>query len=507
MTNENRKTDVDMPDESEQLGPEDNAELLEIKKENLTGRQLRIARKLAQRHGLNAVSDLDAIRKLRRAGIDPFKQAVMDIGNRSATDTAAVGKIDPAKVPAEQARDLPAARAETSPSNETPRIDPNARELAVRKIQRDLLRRRRRKLIRLIARVTFFVTIPTLFAAYYFYSVATPMYAAHSEFSVSKAQSPIAAAAGGLMSGSLFATQKEAVQVQGFLTSRDAMVQLDDKIDLRAVWSDETIDVLQRLKPDASNEAMFKMYEKRVIIGYDPTEGILKMEVIAPDPEASLEMSKVLLEFAEGMVDQSSARARNDQMSGASASFESAEKKLKAANDRILQLQKERGVLSAELEITSQFTQITALETELLAREGTLVELNSNARPNKAKVRAQESRVASLKAQIAELRSGLTADSEKSKSLAEISGELLAAQSQLIVRQTMMTQSLTLLEAARIEANRQTIYLTQSVAPVLPDAAAYPKAFENTLLSALIFAGIYLMISLTASILREQVTT
>jgi capsular polysaccharide transport system permease protein len=58
-----------------------------------------------------------------------------------------------------------------------------------------------------------------------------------------------------------------------------------------------------------------------------------------------------------------------------------------------------------------------------------------------------------------------------------------------------------------MEANRQVRYLTTSVKPVPPQEAAYPRAFENTILAFLIFSGIYLMISITASILREQVTS
>jgi capsular polysaccharide transport system permease protein len=42
---------------------------------------------------------------------------------------------------------------------------------------------------------------------------------------------------------------------------------------------------------------------------------------------------------------------------------------------------------------------------------------------------------------------------------------------------------------------------------VAPDTAAYPRAFENTLLAFLVFSGIYLMVSMTASILREQVSS
>ena len=45
------------------------------------------------------------------------------------------------------------------------------------------------------------------------------------------------------------------------------------------------------------------------------------------------------------------------------------------------------------------------------------------------------------------------------------------------------------------------------VTVIAPDEATYPRAFENTALAFLVFSGIYLMISLTASILREQITS
>ena len=70
----------------------------------------------------------------------------------------------------------------------------------------------------------------------------------------------------------------------------------------------------------------------------------------------------------------------------------------------------------------------------------------------------------------------------------------------------LMASALQAMETARVEANRQTRYLSIAVNPVRPDAAAYPRAFENTLVALLIFTGIYLMISMTIAILREQVT-
>ena len=57
-------------------------------------------------------------------------------------------------------------------------------------------------------------------------------------------------------------------------------------------------------------------------------------------------------------------------------------------------------------------------------------------------------------------------------------------------------------EATRVAADRQARYLATSVVPVRPEDPSYPLKFENTLLSFLIFGGVYLIMSLTASILR-----
>ena len=80
------------------------------------------------------------------------------------------------------------------------------------------------------------------------------------------------------------------------------------------------------------------------------------------------------------------------------------------------------------------------------------------------------------------------------------------AQVDLETRTLMMQESLQQLESARIEANRQVRYLSTGVNPIPTDEPAYPRAFENTLLTFFVFAGLYLMISLTVSILREQVS-
>jgi capsular polysaccharide transport system permease protein len=87
-----------------------------------------------------------------------------------------------------------------------------------------------------------------------------------------------------------------------------------------------------------------------------------------------------------------------------------------------------------------------------------------------------------------------------------MSAELRMAQVDLETRTMMMQESLQQLEAARIEANRQVRYLSTGVNPIPPDEATYPARLREHALAFLVFSGIYLMLSLTASILREQVS-
>ncbi len=115
-------------------------------------------------------------------------------------------------------------------------------------------------------------------------------------------------------------------------------------------------------------------------------------------------------------------------------------------------------------------------------------------------------RIATLESEIALLRSKLVEEDSSGQSLARVQSELAIAQADADTRQMMLSQSLQSMETARIEANRQARYISLSVAPVAPDEATYPRAFENTMVAMMIFAGIYLILSMTAAILREQVS-
>jgi capsular polysaccharide transport system permease protein len=475
-------------------------ELAEIRKEGLTGRQLRMARRLAQKHGLPATSDYDAVRLLRREGIDPFHRANM------LELVSAEGKPLQTTDPADRVQ-LPQT-VDKSPKLPSPRVlDAAERARSVMEIQADIARRRRRKLVLLFTRLAFFVLLPTLIAGYYFYAIATPMYATKSEFVIQKAESG-STSLGSLFAGSGLATSQDSITVQSYLTSRDAMLRLDADLGFKAHFQNPEIDAIQRLDAGASNEEAYKLYKRNVKIGFDPSEGIIKMEVVAASPELSAAFSEALIRYSEERVDNLTTRLREDQMAGAVESFREAEDKRAGAQAEVLRLQQELGVFDATSEASTLNAQIATFETQLSEKQLQLQQLLDNSRPSQARVEGVRGDIRRLEALVAELRGKLTVTggTASGESIAQISGQLAVAQSDLETRTMLMQQALQQLEAARIEANKQTRYLEMGVHPVAPDQPTYPRSFENTILSFLIFAGIYLMISITASILREQVS-
>ena len=483
-----------------------------IRREGLTGRQLRMARRVAQKQGIAATSDFDAVLQLRQVGVDPFQrntilELVAPDGKTDAAQAAPqagaptkeLGRIQlPQTVPQDGAN-LPS----------TERANPAAdRSRDIFKIQRDIAKRRRRKLALLLTRLSFFVFIPTIIVGYYFMFMATPMFATNSEFVIQQADSTGSSAGGlgGMFQGTGMATQQDSITVQSYLASRAALVRLDEDHGFRAHFSAPEIDSVQRLTPDATNEALFELYQKRVKISYDPTEGILRMEVIAATPEASQEFSESLIEYAEEQVDQLTRRLREDQMAGALASYQSAETRRSEALAEWLKIQESTDIIDPAATTGAIISQVSALESQRQQLQLSLAGKLSVSRLNQAQVDGLRAQITNLDTLINDLRSQMTSTSDGGNSIASDNTRLRLAEENYNFQTVLVQQALAQMEATQIEANRQVRYLSMGVEPVAPDEATYPRAFENTMLAFLIFSGIYLMISLTSSILREQVT-
>ena len=462
-----------------------------IRREGLTGRQLRMARRMAIKHNLPATSDFEAVRLLRNKGIDPFQRSnMLELVVPSEGDTNGDSGAQ--------------GGSHQLPSTET--VSPaQRRAIEVSQIQRELAKRRRKKGLLLLLRMMIFIMVPTLISAYYFYAIATPMYSTKSSLVIQKGD-------GGTATPSLLgnstplATQQDSIVVQEFLQSKDAMLRLDTDEGFKAQFTQDWIDPLQRLDADASIEETYKTYKRHVSIAYDPTDGVVKLEVLAPDPEVAKEFNMALIRYAEEQVDNLSLRKRTTSVADAEDGLEKAERDRREAQEDLLRLQQEVNIADPTEKLAALRAQISQREVELQEKQLQLEALLENSRPNQARVDATRADVIRLERLLSSLNAEMLEASTGQNSLVEKSLRIEMAKADLGTRDMMLQEALSRLGTAQRDAQSQARYLEEGVRPIASEDPAYPRKFENAILSFLIFGGIYLMISLTASVLREQIS-
>ncbi|MEM9009731.1 MAG: capsule biosynthesis protein [Pseudomonadota bacterium] len=466
---------------------EDDEALGGASAEAQSARYKRRARRRARRLGFDPQSDEEAIELLVSRGIDPMAPEA---------DTSYEALLP---VPAPQPAERPGVLLEQT-------IDEAADDQInqIEEIQQQLVERRRRRFMLLALRLIFFVFLPTLAVGIYYFRYATDMYETKSEFVIQ--QNEGGQGIGSLLGGTSFATATDSIVVQGFLTSKEAMLRLDEEHGYISHFQDERIDPIQRLSADATIDEAYGLYGRNVVVGYDLTEGVLRMDVIAATPEAAETFAAALAGYAEERVDDLTTKVREDALTEQRMNVTEAATRVDEAAETLARLQGERGVFSAEMEVTMLQSMIQLLMQQRQEKELELVQIQGNARPNQTQVEVLQAEIANLTTAIDERRSEMMAETAQGGTLLDANAELRKAEANLLTRQTILSEALSSYESARVEANRQVRYLSVSVYPIAPDVATYPRKFEYTVLAFLIFLAVYVLLSLTVSILREQMS-
>jgi capsular polysaccharide transport system permease protein len=254
-------------------------------------------------------------------------------------------------------------------------------------------------------------------------------------------------------------------------------------------------------------EKTYRTYKKMVKVSFDPTEGIVRVRVNAADPGTSVAFSKALITYAEEQIDHLTERLRSEQMKGAREIYNEAEQKMRGAQEAFIAMQKQAGSINPSAQGEAVSARISRYEDEIQAKRLELASILDNPRPNPARVEGVQTDIARLESVLADLRKEISSGADGgTESLADLSSSVRMAELELSTRQGMLQQALANLENARIEADRQVRYVAVNVQPVAPDEPTYPRVIEDTILTFFVLMGIYLMISVTASILREQVS-
>lgn len=340
------------------------------------------------------------------------------------------------------------------------------------------------------------VILPTLVAATYFYGIAAPQYVSEARFIVNSrnndggmqaaAMRAAAGAALGGFGGGM--ASSETNSIRDFLSSLDAVQQAHEKLDLVELWRRPEADFLARLW-FTEPERLTRFYNHMVSVALDPTTNVTTLRVRSFRPEDSRELAETLLAASEGLVNRLSERARSDTLRIARQEVEIAEQRVQESRTAMIRFREQEKELDSAGAVQAAVVLRGQLEGALAQARAELTERLQFMRPDNPALQATRNRIEALERQITEERSRHT-DMNSNLGGAILVRQLAAYERLMLEREFADKQlaSATMgLEQARMEAQRQQLYLSRIVQPNLAVYPLYPRQFTNV---ASIFLGL-----------------
>jgi capsular polysaccharide transport system permease protein len=345
------------------------------------------------------------------------------------------------------------------------------------------------------------VGLPTLVAGVYYFAIASDLYLSEAKFIVRSPKQVQTNTIGALLqSTGLGRAVDDTAVVQDFIMSRDAVRKLEQQDDLRAIFGRPEGDFVTRFPGILSRsdfEALFRRYDWFVSVETDTSSGVTALRAKTYRPEDAQKIAAALLSYSEQLINELNDRARKDALDTARREVDRAEQRIAAIQEELTAYRVRQKMLDPKTASVGVLELIGQMNTALATARTQLGELLKNS-PNSPQIALVKTRITSLDNLIAEERAKLSGESNSVvATLTEY--ERLTLDRELAEK--ALASAFTSLEAARLEAQRQQLYLETIAQPHLADYPLYPKriiSFGMVLASCLLAYGIAWLLVVSA---------
>jgi capsular polysaccharide transport system permease protein len=348
------------------------------------------------------------------------------------------------------------------------------------------------------------VLVPSVLFAAYLWLIAADRYVSEARYVIrtSNSTNPTSSDAM-LQSVGLGRTSDDAYAVTEFMMSRDAVSFLVRNSRLRDAVGDPRGDFLWRFPnffTPNNEEGLFRHYKRIVSAIYDPTSNVGTLRVEAFSPKAAQRIASGLLSAAETLVNRLNDRAHHDAIALAQSEVERAETRVSEAQARLTAYRIHESMIDPTHATVAGLEAIGKLSTDSAQLSMHLSELRRIS-PQSPQIATLQTRQAAIEKQIAIERRRLAGDRDSiATKIAEF--ERLSLEREFSDR--VLSTALTALEVARMDAQRQQIYLERVAQPNLPDYPTYPYRILWTLTVLIASYMLFRIVDVIAADMRRH---
>ena len=220
-------------------------------------------------------------------------------------------------------------------------------------------------------------------------------------------------------------------------------------------------DFWARLKRGATKEELTQYWNGMVTTYVDGPSEIVTVSARAFRPQDALTLSTAIIDLSEKLVNDVSARARNDAMRRAEQEVRRSEDKVQQALVDLRKFRNGEGFIDPTAAATSTSKLLLGLMSEKIRLQNDLFVSSRAMSKNAPTVQTIKSRIESLDNQIDNLKSQLTGNADD-KTLSNSLAKFEELELRRIFAEKLYTMSQDALERARVRAEQQNLYLTFS---------------------------------------------
>ena len=323
---------------------------------------------------------------------------------------------------------------------------------------------------------------------------------AENRSTISDVVSTMTSWAGIASSGS---TTQDMFIASDYIRSSTIIEDIGGKARLAAFYSRPEIDWIGRLDPEGTLERMSRYWRKKVSAVIDTPSSVVTVRVRAYSPEDAVTLASAVLERSEALINDISDRIRRDALNRAENEVKLAQQRLEKARAELLVFRRQNNIIDPELSAKSMSETLAKLVRERIQLDYMRSSVSGSMSRDAPSQRVLASQIASLDAQIQQVQGQLTGKDQEATLANQISGfENLSLSVQFGERLYAISQAS--YEKARVEAERQQLYLVVINRPSLPERAYYPRILLDTGLVAIAAFILWGMIALIVAWVRDH---
>lgn len=352
------------------------------------------------------------------------------------------------------------------------------------------------------------IALPLAVVMAYLFAVAEDQYASSTGFTVRQEDSASASdLLGGLSQFVGGGGSGNTDVLFEFIQSQEIVEAVQDDVDLIGHYTQNwPRDVAFSIWPDATIEDLLWFWKRMVRVSYDRASGLMDVQVRAHDPQIAQDIATRIVAESEQMINALNATARRDTTINAERDLNEALERLRLSREALAVFRARTQIVDPQADIQGRMGVLNNLQQQLaqaLVEFDLLLQNTSDADPRTVQARR---RIDAIRARIDDERRNFTEQD------VTVDGtnypDLLARYEGLRVDQEFAEQTyraaLTALDAARSNAQRQTLYLATYVRPTLAQRAQYPQRWVLSGLTFMFLTMIWTVAALVYYSIRDR---